>query len=240
MDELQATLADLDRLTAQRTDLLTVLESRLFDQKMRNMMVPTQKPVADGNLGSDFGWRIDPITGRSALHTGLDFQADSGSPILAAAGGVVVVQEYHSAYGNMVEIDHGNDLVTRYAHASACASSRRVIWFGAGRRSPTSVRPGARPEPICISRCWYRACLRIRKSSCRPASSLAALQAPKSGRVRAPRPSASRAARRKCRAKVKSADWFLAGPHFAALVFGCGDPTSTSCLKKGLRCPVGP
>lgn len=119
IDELQATLADLDRITAQRTDLMTVLESRLFDQKMRNMMVPTQKPVSDGNLGSDFGWRIDPITGRSALHTGLDFQADYGSPILAAAGGVVVVQEFHSAYGNMVEIDHGNDLVTRYAHASS-------------------------------------------------------------------------------------------------------------------------
>lgn len=88
VDELQSTLADLDRLTAQRTDLLTVLESRLFDQKMRNMMVPTQKPLADGNLGSGFGWRIDPITGRSALHTGLDFQSDAGTPILAAAGGV--------------------------------------------------------------------------------------------------------------------------------------------------------
>lgn len=119
IDELQATLADLDQLTGQRTDLLTVLESRLFDQKMRNMMIPTQKPVLEGNLGSDFGWRIDPITGRSALHTGLDFQADAGTPILAAAGGVVVVQEYHAEYGNMVEIDHGNDLVTRYAHASA-------------------------------------------------------------------------------------------------------------------------
>lgn len=119
IDELQATLADLDRLTGQRTDLLTVLESRLFDQKMRSMMVPTQKPVTDGNLGSDFGWRIDPITGRSALHTGLDFQAGSGTPILAAAGGVVVVQEFHPEYGRMVEIDHGNDLVTRYAHASA-------------------------------------------------------------------------------------------------------------------------
>lgn len=119
MDELQATLADLDRLTMQRTDLLTVLESRLFDQKMRSMMVPTQMPVSEGNLGSIFGWRIDPITGGSALHTGLDFQADPGTPILAAAGGVVVVQEFHSAYGKMIEIDHGNDLVTRYAHASA-------------------------------------------------------------------------------------------------------------------------
>jgi murein DD-endopeptidase MepM/ murein hydrolase activator NlpD len=52
------------------------------------------------------------------LHSGLDFQADPGTPILAAAGGVVVTQEFHPAYGNMVEIDHGNNLITRYAHAS--------------------------------------------------------------------------------------------------------------------------
>ena len=118
MDELQATLADLNQLTDQRVDLLTVMESRLFDQKIRKLMVPTQQPVLDGHLGSSFGWRIDPFTGRSALHTGLDFQADPGTSILAAAGGVVVAQEIHPAYGNMVEIDHGNDLVTRYAHAS--------------------------------------------------------------------------------------------------------------------------
>ena len=118
MDELQATLASLDHLTDQRTDLLTVEESRLFDQKVRSMMVPTQRPVQMGDLGSAFGWRIDPITGRSALHTGLDFQAEPGTPILAAAGGVVVGQEAHPEYGNVVEVDHGNELVTRYAHAS--------------------------------------------------------------------------------------------------------------------------
>ena len=118
MEELQATLADLDRIADQRTDLMTMMESKLFDQKIRGMMVPTQQPVAIGILGSAFGWRIDPFTGGSALHTGLDFQADSGTPILAAAGGVVVSEEIHPGYGNMVEIDHGNDLVTRYAHAS--------------------------------------------------------------------------------------------------------------------------
>jgi hypothetical protein len=118
MDELQVTLADLDRLTDQRVDLMTVMESRLFDQKIRSMMVPTQQPVAEGNLGSLFGWRIDPFTGRSALHTGVDFQAEYGTPIQAAAGGVVVSQEVHPEYGNMIEIDHGNDLITRYAHAS--------------------------------------------------------------------------------------------------------------------------
>lgn len=118
LDELHATLGDLERLTEQRTDLMTVLESRLFEQKIRSMMVPTQLPVAIADLGSVFGWRIDPITGRSALHTGLDFRADHGGPIYAAAGGVVVAQEYHAEYGNMIEIDHGNELITRYAHAS--------------------------------------------------------------------------------------------------------------------------
>ena len=119
MEELQATLAELDRLTDQRTNLMTELESRLFEQKIRNMMVPTQQPVANAVIGSAFGWRIDPFTNGSALHTGMDFQAETGTPILAAAGGVVVVSEYTSGYGNVVEVDHGNDLLTRYAHASA-------------------------------------------------------------------------------------------------------------------------
>jgi murein DD-endopeptidase MepM/ murein hydrolase activator NlpD len=118
MEELQATLADLDKLTGQSADLMTLVESRLFDQKIKKSMLPTQHPVLAGHLGSAFGWRIDPFTGRSALHTGLDFQAGPGTAILAAAGGVVVAQEVHPAYGNMIEIDHGNDLITRYAHAS--------------------------------------------------------------------------------------------------------------------------
>ncbi len=118
MEELQVTLDELEHLTHQRVDLMTVLESRLFDQHIRKKMVPTQPPVPGRNAGSAFGWRVDPITGQSALHTGLDFQAETGTPILAAAGGVVVTQEYHPAYGNMLEVDHGNQLITRYAHAS--------------------------------------------------------------------------------------------------------------------------
>jgi len=118
MLELQSTLQELDRLASQRTDAMTLLESRLFDQKIRKMMVPTQTPVPNASLGSVFGWRIDPITGHSALHTGLDFPATPGTPIYAAAGGVVVTQEYQAEYGNMVEVDHGNNLISRYAHAS--------------------------------------------------------------------------------------------------------------------------
>ena len=118
VDELMTAMDQLDRNTGSRVDWLTVVESRLFDQKILRTMVPTEEPVQGGQVGSPFGFRIDPITGRSAMHTGLDFPADTGTPILAAAGGVVVVQEVHPAYGNMVEIDHGNDLITRYAHAS--------------------------------------------------------------------------------------------------------------------------
>lgn len=118
VEELQATLNDLEQLTGERTDLLTVMESRLFDQRVKKMMQPTQHPLNSGQPGSNFGWRIDPFTGQKALHTGLDFQADTGTAIHAAAGGVVVAAETHFAYGNMIEIDHGNDLITRYAHAS--------------------------------------------------------------------------------------------------------------------------
>jgi len=117
-DQLDATLQALDSAASQRTDVMTVIETRLFEQKIKKMMVPTQIPVPDANLGSTFGWRIDPITGKTALHTGLDFPAMPGTPIYAAAGGVVVTQEFHFQYGNILEIDHGNNLITRYAHNS--------------------------------------------------------------------------------------------------------------------------
>lgn len=117
-DELNATLLGLDQAAEQRTDVMTLIEKRLFEQKIKKMMVPTQTPVLNASLGSAFGWRIDPFTGRSALHTGLDFPAPSRTPIFAAAGGVVVAQEFHPEYGNLIEVDHGNDLITRYGHAS--------------------------------------------------------------------------------------------------------------------------
>jgi murein DD-endopeptidase MepM/ murein hydrolase activator NlpD len=118
MQELQTALTDLDQLTNQRTDVMTVIESRLFEQKIKKLMVPTEMPVKDVSLGSMFGWRIDPFTGRSALHAGLDFPAEVGTPIFAAAGGVVVTQEFHPQYGNVIEVDHGNSLTTLYAHSS--------------------------------------------------------------------------------------------------------------------------
>jgi len=118
MQELQDAMVGFEQLATQRNTSLSELESQLFDLKLKRMMTPTQKPVVGAEVGSGFGWRMDPFSGRSALHTGLDFAASTGTPILAAAGGVVVEQVTHPEYGNMLEIDHGNGLVTRYAHAS--------------------------------------------------------------------------------------------------------------------------
>lgn len=118
VQEIQSAMNGFEQLVTQHDQSLSALESQLFDLKMKRMMIPTQKPVTFSEVGSGFGWRIDPFTGHSALHTGLDFGASVGTPILAAAGGVVVVQSYHPDYGNMIEIDHGNNVITRYAHAS--------------------------------------------------------------------------------------------------------------------------
>jgi murein DD-endopeptidase MepM/ murein hydrolase activator NlpD len=117
LDGLTAHVVQLDQRTDQTSDLFTLIESRLLEGRLAQLMVPSSTPV-DGPVGSGFGFRSDPFSGRPALHTGLDFPADVGTPILAAAGGVVVSAAPHPAYGNLVEIDHGNGLLTRYAHAS--------------------------------------------------------------------------------------------------------------------------
>jgi Peptidase family M23 len=117
---LDALNIDMDTMSSradQYTDLFTLIESRLLEGRLAQLLIPSTKPV-DGPVGSGFGFRTDPITGRGALHMGLDFPADVGTPIVAAAGGVVINTENHHAYGQMVDIDHGNGLVTRYAHAS--------------------------------------------------------------------------------------------------------------------------
>ncbi|TXC65260.1 M23 family metallopeptidase [Piscinibacter aquaticus] len=117
LEQLRSIVDTLDETADQNADLFTLVESRLMESRLQSLMVPSTAPVA-GPIGSGFGFRPDPFTGRSALHMGLDFPADVGTPIVAAAGGVVQLTETHPAYGQMAEIDHGNGLVTRYAHAS--------------------------------------------------------------------------------------------------------------------------
>ena len=117
LDQLRQIIDGLDAATDQNTDVFTLVESRLLEARLKALMVPNSPPV-DGPVGSGFGFRADPFTGRSALHTGLDFPGEVGTPIHAAAGGLVLESAWHSEYGQVIEIDHGNGLSTRYAHCS--------------------------------------------------------------------------------------------------------------------------
>lgn len=108
----------LGQAVDERSEQLSVLESRLLDERTRRRFLPTTRPIADAPIGSGFGPRIDPFAHVSAMHEGLDFVADVGTPVVAAAGGVVAVAEYHPEFGNMIEVDHGGGIMTRYAHLS--------------------------------------------------------------------------------------------------------------------------
>lgn len=90
-------------------------------------------PVRDGILSSSFGRRRDPIHGRSKLHRGVDFSADRGAAVYAAAAGIVIKAEYRRGYGRVVYIDHGAGFVTRYAHLSRMVV-REGDAIGAGTR----------------------------------------------------------------------------------------------------------
>ncbi|GIZ50948.1 M23 family metallopeptidase [Noviherbaspirillum aridicola] len=118
MEDFQALLDRMARDVEHRADYMNVVETTLMSQKVKARLLPTVQPVNVSYNASGFGWRLDPFSGRSAFHEGIDFPAPVGTPIVAAAGGVVIAAEYHHQFGNMVEIDHGNDMVTRYAHAS--------------------------------------------------------------------------------------------------------------------------
>lgn len=127
LSALQARLGDIEQLIARLSDAATLRSLAL-------MRMPSRLPIEHAALVSLFGNRDDPLTGRRAFHAGLDFAAGAGSTIRAAAGGTVAVAGFRPDYGWVVEIDHGNGLRTRYAHASR-------LWVRAG----DVVAPG---EPI--------------------------------------------------------------------------------------------
>ncbi len=101
--ELRDLAALLDRLNMMETMLATIPSGR-----------PTAAPMAT----SSYGYRRDPFNGLAAFHAGIDFRGSYGQPILAAAAGKVSFVGKRPGYGNVVEIDHGNGIMTRYAHLS--------------------------------------------------------------------------------------------------------------------------
>ena len=118
-----ASITDLDRDLARftahigdREQQLDMLESLLSNRKLQEQGLLSGRPVKKGYMSSRYGWRSDPITGKRSMHTGLDFAGKAGSEIVAVASGVVSWTGKNSGYGNVVEISHGDDLITRYAH----------------------------------------------------------------------------------------------------------------------------
>ncbi len=108
----------LNKQVDDRTEKLGILDSLMIVDSAKKKLLPSVLPVEGGWYSSNFGWRVDPFNGVRAFHEGMDFMADTGTQARAAAGGVVAFSELHPQYGNMVEIDHGNGLITRYAHLS--------------------------------------------------------------------------------------------------------------------------
>jgi len=119
VQEFADLVGSLARQMDARSDQLSVLEALLVHDSANRKFLPTLYPILDGWYSSNFGYRIDPFNGQQSMHEGIDFPAEAGTPIVAAASGKVIYAEWHAQYGKMLEIDHGNGLVSRYAHASS-------------------------------------------------------------------------------------------------------------------------
>ena len=115
---LQAAIVELTKAVDVRDESLSSLEAKILQQSVLKDMLPNSSPIVAAYNSSSYGWRIDPFNGNKAFHEGLDFTANSGTPIRAAADGIVSASEHTHDYGNIVKIDHGSGLETRYAHAS--------------------------------------------------------------------------------------------------------------------------
>ena len=121
--ELRRRIALLESQYRDADTQLSVLESLLFNRELDRNAVPSRDPIAGSYITSGFGGRADPFGGGSQFHKGIDFEADVGDPVLAVADGVVSYSGVRSGYGNVVEVDHGNGYVTRYAHNSRLTRS---------------------------------------------------------------------------------------------------------------------
>ena len=106
----------LSREIEDRSEKLAALESLLMNRRLQSEIFPGGIPIRGGWMSSGFGLRTDPITGRKEFHRGIDFTGRPNSKVLALAAGVVTWAGWKHEYGNVVEINHGNGYITRYAH----------------------------------------------------------------------------------------------------------------------------
>ena len=127
--DLQAAILELTQAVDARDESLSSIEAKILQQSVLKDMLPNSNPINAAFNSSSYGWRIDPFNGSKAFHEGLDFTASTGTPIRAAADGIVSSAEQSGAYGKLLKIEHGAGLETRYAHTSKILVkvSERVI-----------------------------------------------------------------------------------------------------------------
>jgi len=134
--DLTAMIDRLDKRVELRDSQLSALENVILAKELKEQIHPEGRPVAKGFISSYFGEREDPFTGHEAYHKGVDFAGSAGSNVVAVAAGVVTWAGPRTGYGTMVEINHGDGYVTRYAH-----NERTLVQVG------DTVRRG---EPIAL------------------------------------------------------------------------------------------
>lgn len=112
------TLDELSRTLARREHQLEILDGLLKNRRLEEKSSLSGRPIAQGWMSSRYGYRTDPFTGKLTMHEGMDFAGKEGSDVVATASGVVTHAGERWGYGNLVEINHGNGLSTRYGHAA--------------------------------------------------------------------------------------------------------------------------
>jgi len=120
-DDIQSSYKHLEKLfieIKEREIMYNKMEAMLLRQSVLKETLPSIYPVNVPYRSSSYGWRQDPFRGVRAFHSGLDFSAAHGEPIIATAGGIVVEASQGRNYGKFITIKHGDGLETRYAHAS--------------------------------------------------------------------------------------------------------------------------
>ncbi len=115
-EDVNTMIDDLSRQIDARSAQFSSLENVIIGRQLSSQVKPSGRPVRDGYISSYFGERMDPFNGEEALHKGVDFAADAGADVLAVAEGMVTWSGPREGYGNLIEINHGNGLVTRYGH----------------------------------------------------------------------------------------------------------------------------
>jgi murein DD-endopeptidase MepM/ murein hydrolase activator NlpD len=114
--DLSSQLMQLEQRVDLRDAQLSALENVIVGRKISDSVRPEGRPVGEGAISSYFGERSDPFTGEEGFHKGLDFAGTTGEPVVAVAAGIVTWAGERSGYGTLVEINHGNGYITRYAH----------------------------------------------------------------------------------------------------------------------------